>query len=394
MRERTSGNVVQLFWKRDWLSPDGVRRLSRRVILYVITDLKVGGVPLHLQRLAGAMRDRGWEPKVVSLGDIGPVGERLRSDGIEVLACNGCCGWDLRVIYRLAKITKQTGPHVVHAMLFHANVAARIAADWVGYPAQRVLCEIQTVEVERRWHLTVDRWTHRGCRYTIGNSPSVIDHLARTAGIPRDRLKLVRGGIDPIPLAQAAPIEKSEIGVPNDAPMVLWVGRLDPVKGLDVLVQAFERGLGTERAHLVLAGDGPSRDKLAERIEKSGRRNQIHMLGSRDDIPRLLKAADVFVLPSRTEGLPNALLEAMAAGCPIVTTDVPGCRDLIEHESSGLIVPPDDPGALIVAIARLLQDREEALRLGHQATESVSANWHSDRTLAAYDALYAESSAC
>lgn len=361
-------------------------------ILYVITDLNVGGVPLHLYRLTRAMRDRGWEPKVVSLAGIGSVGERLRSDGIEVLACDGCCGWDLRVIYRLARIIKQTGPDVIHAMLFHANVAARIAADWVGFPAESVLCEIQTVEVERRWHLTVDRWTHRGCRCTIGNSPSVIDHLSENAGIPRDRLKLVRGGIDPDPFAQAEPIEKSALGVPKDAPIVLWVGRLDPVKGLDGLIRAFERGDGTGQAHLVLVGDGLIREALTARIEKSSRRNQIHMLGSRDDVPRLLKAADVFVFPSRTEGLPNALLEAMAAGCPIVTTDVPGCRDLIDHDASGLIVPYGDTEALAEAMTRLLRDRNPALRLGRGAAESVSRNWHSDNTLAAYETLYADAS--
>ena len=338
------------------------------------------------------MRDRGWESKVVSLAGIGLVGERIRSDGIEVLACKGCCGWDLRVIYRLARIIKQTGPDVVHAMLFHANVAARIAADWVGFPAERVLCEIQTVEVERRWHLTVDRWTHRGCRCTIANSSSVIDHLSENAGIPRDRLKLVRGGIDPNAFVHAEPIEKSTLGVPEDAPVVLWVGRLDPVKGLDVLIRAFERGDGAGRAHLVLVGDGPIREALTTRIEKTSRRNQIHMLGSRDDVPRLLRAADVFVFPSRTEGLPNALLEAMAAGCPIVTTDVPGCRDLIDHDASGLVVPYGDTEALAEAMTRLLRDRKLAMRLGRGAAESVSRNWHSDGTLAAYEALYAEAS--
>ena len=366
--------------------------MSRRVILYVITDLNVGGVPLHLYRVARAMRDRGWVPKVVSLAGVGPVGERLRADGIEVLPCEGCCGWDPRVIYRLAGFIKQTRPDLVHSLLFHANVGTRVVADWVGFPTDRILCEIQTVEVERRWHLTVDRWTHRSCRFTIGNSPSVIDHLEAHAGIPRDRLKLVRGGIDPAHFTETEPIERSRLDLPDDAKIVLWVGRLDPVKGLGRLIDAFERVDRDANAHLVLVGDGPLRQALAQQIAASKRSERVHLLGSRDDVPRLLKSADAFVLPSKTEGLPNALLEAMAAGCAIVTTDVPGCRDLIEHDATGLVVRFGDVAALAVALMRLLRDRQLADRLARGAVESVSTKWHFDHTLDAYESLYAEAS--
>ncbi len=362
--------------------------MSPSVILYVITDLEIGGVPLHLYRLARAMRERGIEPHVVSLAEPGPIGERLRSEGFNVSACGGRGGWDLRVVFRLARIIDETGPDIVHALLFHANLAARLAARWTGFSRDRVLCEIQTVEVERRWHLIVDRWTHRGCRLTIGNSPSVLDHLAAHAGIPRDRLRLVRGGIDPAPLRDAVPIDRTTLGVPADAPLVLWVGRLDPVKGLVELIQAFESVVSGTDAHLVLVGDGPLRSELVRRINSSDIADRVHLVGARDDVPRLLKTADVFVLPSRTEGLPNALLEAMAAGCPIVTTDVPGCRDLVANETTGRVVPFGDTAALAEAIRLLLQDRAAAVRWGDRAQEEVSRRWHFSQTIEAYHTLY------
>jgi glycosyltransferase involved in cell wall biosynthesis len=359
-------------------------------ILYVITDLELGGVPLHLQRLVRAMRARGLEAAVVSLVPAGPVGKMLEADGVTVYSCEGRGGWDFRVIARLAKIIQAIQPGLVHSLLFHANLATRWAATTVGYSTSRVLCEIQTVEVERRWHLWVDRVTYDGCRFTIGNSPSVIEHLAVHARIPRDRLRLVRGGIDPAPIQAAKPIDRSSIGMPHDSAMVLWVGRLDPVKGLSILIESFRLIHEEANAHLCLAGVGTIREQLERQVRGLQLVHCVHFLGPRTDVAALLQAADVFVFPSRTEGLPNALLEAMAAACPIVTTDVPGCRDLIMNGQTGLIVPYGDTPSLAAAMRRLLRDRAFAARLGAKASEVARTEWNIRQTYEAYAALYDE----
>jgi len=357
-------------------------------ILFVITDLNVGGVPLHLHRLAVEMRRRGFQTTVVSLALPGPMAGRLLDDGVGVHSCGGVGGWDFRVIGKLAEMMRLERPNLVHALLFHANLASRRAAKKAGIPPDRILCEIQTVEVERRWHLWVDRFTHRGCRLTIGNSPSVIDHLATRAHIPRDRLHLVRGGIDPKRLADAPAVDRATLPVQSDARIVLWTGRLDPIKGLDVLLRAFARVDAAHNAHLLLAGDGPIRRQIERDIATLGLTDRVHLLGTRSDVPSLLKAADVFTLPSRTEGLPNALLEAMAAGLPIVTTNAPGCRDLIDDSRTGLVVPYGNTAALTAALTELLTNRDRATQLGRRAMEEVTSGWHIAKTFDAYETLY------
>lgn len=370
--------------------PEEFLHASPRSILYVITDLDVGGVPLHLLRLASDLHASGWRVAVVSLKAPGPVGDRLVAAGIPVETCNARSPWDWRTVERLAGHLAAFAPDLVHSFLFHANVASRVAALLSGFPRSQLVCEIQTVEIERRWHLAVDRLTHRLGRFTIGNSPSVVEHLHRRAGIPRGRLRCVPGGVDPERFIGADPIPRAALGVPDEAAVLLWVGRMDPVKGLDTLLAAVER-LQRERATcLLLAGDGPLRSDLESETARRHLVPCVRFLGRRDDVPRLLASADVFVFPSRTEGLPNAVLEAMAAGTPIVATDVPGNRDLVTDGVTGRLVPVNDASALADAIGMMLHAPAAAREMADRARALVARAYTRGQCHQRYRALYDE----
>jgi len=359
-------------------------------ILQVITDLNTGGVPLHLLGLASWLHQRGEAVRVVCLAPPGPVSGLLAEHGVPTDACHATGWWDWRAVDRLTGVIREFHPDVVHSLLFHANVASRAACLLAGFDRRRLVSEIQTVEIERRWHLTVDRWTQALSRCIVGNSPSVIEHLAASAGVRRDRLRLIWGGVDTAAIAAAQPLDRTGLGLPSDQPVLLWVGRLDPIKGLDVLVEATSIVARQQPLHLLIAGDGPYRADLERLVAASGLSARAHVLGMRGDVPGLLRSADVFVFPSRTEGLPNALLEAMAAALPVVATDVPGCRDVVDSGRTGILVPVDDPAALAGAVLRALRDRAWAKSLGQAAAEH--ARRHHDRTACfqRYHSLYRE----
>ena len=155
---------------------------------YLITDLQTGGVPLHLFRLASRLPSERFRVRVISLADVGPVGKKLRAANVPVEACGARSVLDARALFRLFQLLKADPPDILHALLFHANTAARIIGPLAGVNIRHIVTEIQTAETERRWHLIVDNLTCRLCRCEIGNSPSVVEHLHRVGHLPYSRL--------------------------------------------------------------------------------------------------------------------------------------------------------------------------------------------------------------
>lgn len=352
---------------RDHCEAQFLSRVKR--ILFVITDLDVGGVPLHLLRLAKFLQSRGWCVHVASLKDGGPVADHLREAGIAVHSCGASHPLDWRVFENLARLLESLRPDLVHSFLFHANLASRLACQLSGFGSERLICEIQTVEIERRWHLWMDRLTHRFCKKMICNSASVMQHLHHRAGISLDHLMVISGGVDVDAVTRAKPVSIEQWKTQADECLILWVGRMDPIKGLDTLVDAVGLVKRERDVKLLLVGDGPERRLLESCVARCGLESTVHFLGRRDDVFGLVRLADLFVFPSRTEGMPNALLEAMAGRLPVITTDVPGCRDLVADGETGRVVRVDDAGALASAIVAAIENPE--------ATQEMSATaWH------------------
>ncbi|MEZ0227384.1 MAG: glycosyltransferase family 4 protein [Planctomycetota bacterium] len=204
------------------------------------------------------------------------------------------------------------------------------------------------------------------------------------AGLPRERCVLVRNGVDRSIFAP----EGAKAELPRGK-TVLFIGRHDRQKRVDVLVRAFAKVAPTApEARLVCAGKGSEEANLRALAAELGVAERVSFLGERKDVPALLRAASVFVLPSAAEGMPNALLEALSVGVPCVATAIPGTTDVATDEREALLVPPDDEAALARAIERLLVDGELAARLSRAGRERIAAEFDMERVADAHLALF------
>ncbi len=249
---------------------------------------------------------------------------------------------------------------------------------------------LRVAERQKSWHLTLDRWTAFLSAGSVCVSQGVLRHGRDVGRIDPRRLVVIPNGIDPGPFDRAAPVPRAALGVPEDARLALAVGRLDVQKGVGPLLEAAASVIGRCPCwHLAIAGDGPLRNWLLEQISTSpvlcGR---VHWLGQRDDVAALLKTADVLVLASLWEGMPNVVLEAMAAGRAVVATAVEGTEELVVPGQTGWLVPAGDSQALAAGLLAAAQAPELCRSHGARGRTLVGAEFSLGQAVAAYERLW------
>ena len=357
-------------------------------IALVITDLDVGGAERALVNLATRLDRSRWSPTVVALGEEGRLAEVVRQAGLPCECLAGSRRRPVQVVARLARSLRRCRPELVQSFLFHANLATRLAAPWAGQPW--VVGGLRVAERRQRWHRALDRLTAFLSAGSVCVSHGVLRFSRGVGGLDSRRLTVIPNGIDPGPFDRVSAVPRGDLGIPEQAHLALAVGRLDVQKGLADLLAAAERVIAQCPSwHLALAGDGPCRAWLLEQVDTQpllgGR---IHWLGPRDDVPGLLKAADVLVLASLWEGMPNVVLEAMAASRPVVATAVEGTEELVIPGQTGWLVPPNDPAVLSTALLAAARAPDLCWTFGHEGRARVENEFSLDRTVAAYERLW------
>lgn len=329
-------------------------RRHLRVVL-LVTDLQRGGAPLRLARLAQQLRTLDVEPIVGCLAPRGPVSESLEHNGVRTFACNAQYQRDWRALGRLFRHLREIDPDLVHATLTHANVTARIVARLIGIP---VVTSTATIEIERPFHLQLERWTACLDRGHIVNGTALAEHVVRSFHLPRAHVHVVPPSI--APLGPRLPREEARrrLNLPADDFVVAWAGRFDRVKRLDMLITAAAE-MKNEGMRLVLIGDGPLRGEIEQDAARRGLGDHVHLPGWQAYVGPLFSAADVFAFPSDTEGMPNAVLQAMAFGLPVIAADIPAMRELAEDERIRLF-PAGRVSPLIDALRETRSDPSEA----------------------------------
>ena len=340
--------------------------MSGTVCLYT-DSASFGGAEQMLVRLAGSLDRRIWRSVVLHHGGPGlrPMLDALSASGVQSRAVpplpDGAGG--ARALPRFVRELRALAPAVFHAHLtwpFGAKFAL------AGAIAARVPAVVATEHCFFHLRLTLPmrlqhRFVARGVDRHLAVSRYVAHSLAATFPWLRGRLEVVPNFVDPSAFAgPPSPSLRAQLSVGGRRRVVLLAGRMTQEKGHDVLLHALTEVGGVQ---LVLAGEGPLRSRLEQLARSLGLADRVTFLGFRRDVPALLAASDVVALPSAFEGLPLAVLEAMAATRPVVATSVGGTGELVAHGRTGLLVPPADPPALADAIRTVLADPELARRM-------------------------------
>lgn len=351
----------------DYATCDAARTgdTTRMRVALLVTDLQHGGTPLRIARTARALRAAGVECVVGCLATRGPVSDELERDGFPTFACDAVSSRPLRALSQLRMHMRAARPDLIHATLTHANVAARIVGRQLKIP---VVTATATIEVERPWHLRLERWTARCDAGHIVQSESVRAHVIRTMGRRADRVFVVPPNIERLqPLDRAA--ARRALAIADDQFLIAWAGRFDPVKRIGRLVEI--AAIAPDNWRFVLAGDGPDHGAIQQQIAALSLADRIRLCGWIADLGELFSAADVMVFPSRTEGVPNALLQAMSLGVPGVVSDIAPHREIADN--GGVIrVTSDDPAAWRDAVARLVSDPHARKSLTSAAIQNAS----------------------
>lgn len=377
-------------------------------VVEILASGGVGGAQQHVVSLASRLDRQRFRPHVVVLSD-GPVVGRLEAAGVPVLVIDDPD--DERATAAVAAHLVELGPAIVHNHMYRAEIvgtraALRVAA--MGLPRPFVVSTVHSSRVRRA--------TDRALLAEL--TPHMDRLVAVSAAMERKIAREGRRGAPVVRIDNGVDLERyesqapcctlgDEFGFPPGSPLVGVVARLEPEKGHPTLLDAWPGVLGdVPEARLLVVGEGSRREALeaqAARLGLLGRPGspragsrgvagdaRVVFTGRRDDIPAVVAALDVAVLPSYREAQGVSLLEAMALARPIVASEVGGIPEFVEHEVTGLLVPPRDPDALAGAITRLLRDHPLADTLGRHARELVRERYCVDVMVRRVEDLYEE----
>jgi glycosyltransferase involved in cell wall biosynthesis len=360
-------------------------------VLQVIPTLDRAGAEKQMVLLAtGLPRDR-FNVEVAALTRLGPLKADLDAAGIPVTLFGKRLKLDAVTLTRLGRFMQKGRFDVVNTWIFAANTYGRIAARMAKVPV--VIASEMAVDLWKgRSQLRVDRWLANWTDRIVGNSRAVVDFYHTVAKIPPERLSHIYSGIaddEPPPIDPAD--TRRDLNIEPDAPLILYAGRLALQKNVADLIDALDLLQHVEPlAVTLIAGDGPLRDQLIDRARSftlidSGR---LRFLGHRDDVPRLLAAADILVLPSSYEGLPNIVLEAMRFRKPVVAATAPGTTELVVDKETGLLVPIGNPTELTRALRTLIRDPAPRIHLGAAGRQRVEEHFTARAMIDHYADLY------
>jgi glycosyltransferase involved in cell wall biosynthesis len=355
----------------------------------VITELDTGGAEKCCTELALFLARQGHRVRVIALGPSPPSSKdalqrMLAAEKIETHFLGGDRWWRFpSVAAQLKQLMRTDPPDVVQAFLWHANVLSA----WVVPKFRIPLFLGVRVAEPRKSRFVLDRWATSRSNMTICVSQGVADWCTQTEKMDRRKIIVIPNGIA-IPGATKSIVRDSH-QVPDGARILLFVGRLEFQKGIDILSQYGEDLLiRLPDHHLVVIGDGSMRPHLENLAHRPSLVGRVHCLGQRSDVNAWMARSELLILPTRYEGMPNVVLEAMSVGLPVVATRAEGVADLLGEQTASQSVPKDAWAELFDRVVALGKSSEERTAAGQANRERVASEFVLEKQLRKYESLY------
>jgi glycosyltransferase involved in cell wall biosynthesis len=361
-----------------------------RTIAFFSPELVSGGTQRHLLEVLKLIDRVRFVPLVIAAKSGGPLGAQIRAADVELVELHlgsAMISRDaLRCVREATAILRARQVGIVQYFEWRSGVIALMAARRAG--GCRIVAARRSVPKERGAQRVLAELVVQAADRIVVNA-----ELLRPNGRAGRRTAVIPSGVDTERFRPCADrgAAKRRLGLTGDRPVIGTVGRLEPRKGTATLLAAVAalRATGRHDAIVVVVGDGPLREELAREAARLGIAPHVRLLGDLADVRSALEALDVFVLPSRTEGMSNALLEAMAMELPVVATAVGGTPEVVGDGRTGLLVGADDPAAMAAAISRLLDDPAAASCVGAAARQTVEEKFGARSMVRQLEAVYA-----
>jgi glycosyltransferase involved in cell wall biosynthesis len=358
---------------------------DRGVVVQVAWSLSAGGSERYATSLAMGLKRHGYRPVVLAFAVGGAFESALQSESIDFKVLQSGAGISVKQMWRLYQEFRKAGPRVIHthhfAPLLHSLPGAILSGGRLIH-TEHGLSAYKTSRY--RFALRVMSWF---CDAIVVVGDDAARFMSEKVGVSRRKLRVIPGGVDLSPCAVSRRVARSMLGLFPDELVAVTVARLSPEKNHSLLLRAFARVQKKLNSRLLLVGDGPERSAIETEIARLSLQKSVTLLGVRSDIPEILAASDVFLLSSTREALPLAVLEAMAAGLPVVATNVGDLPMIVKEGVTGLLVNPDDERAFANALFELLSDANRAKELGSRGRK-LAEGFSVEAMVRAYESLY------
>ncbi len=357
----------------------------------VIGQLHRGGAERQVYELATRLMGGPCDPFVYCLSPIvKPFGPMIERAGVPLRVLPRRRSYDPGRVFALARLFTRDRLDLVHALADSPNLYSYLALLLSGrrpFLASNWAMDPTVSRLAAR----VNRLIFHRCDRVVVNSRAGVGFTRSFYGVAPERIEIIPNGLDTAryrSLPDPAPVRAS-LGIPRDSPVVGYVGRFSPEKRPELFLEACRQvSSRLPEARFLMVGDGPLLSDARRRVREAALDSRVILAGFRDDIPDLLAAMDLLMLTSSQEGLPNAILEAMAAGRPVVATDVGGCRELVTEGISGHLVGQDDPEALAESALRVLALPDRGRSLGEAGRRHVLEEFSAEVMAGRFRDLY------